>query len=475
MSLKPLIAICGTTGVGKSNLAIQLVLHLTSTSYNGRWKGAKVINADSMQVYEGLDIITNKVPANEREGVEHLLMGFKKPGEQYVVGEWVHDALQLIENIHKENKIPIVVGGTSYWIQHLIFPHRLMSSGQGLVDPPSVTRKWSKQLAESIHCLPIELRTRFEVLPEEPPSAKTDPDGAFHLHTLLASLDPPMAQRWHWRDTRKVLRSLQIIKESRRPASEIIAEQGSRSECDVPRFRALCFWLYADPSTLGPRLNTRVDNMIQQGLLDEIRKLRKLAETLPKSDIEAGVYTLGIFQSIGYKEFSDYLSNTSIDDALFETAVEHMKLSTRQYAKRQVSWIRNKLLPAIHAANDNEPVVPMYLLDVTDLNRWHSNALDPATRLTEDFLCGFPLPEPSSLSETARSLLDVKKKDINPMAILNARRKLVCSACTIDKNRPVMIEEGNEWIIHEKTRSHRRFSAKKANGRESRIISSSDS
>ena len=101
MSRKPLIAICGTTGVGKSKLAIELALALSesrSQLKRGGYTGARIINADAMQVYAGLDIITNKVPLDEQCGIEHLLMGFKKPGEQYVVGEWVRDAIRLVRN-----------------------------------------------------------------------------------------------------------------------------------------------------------------------------------------------------------------------------------------------------------------------------------------------------------------------------------------------------------------------------------------
>ncbi len=102
MSLRPLIAICGTTGVGKSKLAIELALALNhhqsspGQSSFGGYTGARIINADAMQVYSGMDIITNKVPYEEQCGVEHLLMGFKKPGEQYVVGQWVKDAMHLV-------------------------------------------------------------------------------------------------------------------------------------------------------------------------------------------------------------------------------------------------------------------------------------------------------------------------------------------------------------------------------------------
>lgn len=96
MSLRPLITICGTTGVGKSNLAIEIASHLGRSFRSDNWRGARIINADSMQVYRGLDIITNKVPEAERQGIEHLLMGFKAPGERYVVGEWVQDALKAV-------------------------------------------------------------------------------------------------------------------------------------------------------------------------------------------------------------------------------------------------------------------------------------------------------------------------------------------------------------------------------------------
>lgn len=96
MAFRPLIAICGTTGVGKSNIAVEIALRLKERGFKHGWRGGKIINADSMQVYEGLDIVTNKMPHEDRKGVEHLLMDFKKPGEQYVVGQWVHDAVQLV-------------------------------------------------------------------------------------------------------------------------------------------------------------------------------------------------------------------------------------------------------------------------------------------------------------------------------------------------------------------------------------------
>ncbi|KAF9456110.1 tRNA isopentenyltransferase [Collybia nuda] len=461
MNIRPLITICGTTGVGKSNLAIELALHLARNACKNGWKGARIINADSMQVYSGLDIITNKVPVSERKGVEHLLMGFKAPGEQYTVGQWVQDALQMIEETHNRQEIPIVVGGTSYWIQHLMFPNRLTSVGA--ISNDCGTSTMSPDLISAIVSLPPRLSTLFNDLPVHPPSAAIHPDSAFDLYALLKALDPFVATRWHWKDTRKVLRSLCIIKESGRRASEIIAEQ-SKTSAILPRFRTLCFWLYAEPPILETRLNERVEKMIKDGLLDEVRSLLEKIVTPPRFvDTDSKTdFTLGIYQSIGFKEFHHYLSSSQPSNKAFLDAVNHMKLSTRQYAKRQISWIRNKLLPAIYSANEVELVSPTYLLDATDMDdRWFDQVRDRAFRLMEDFLSHKDLPDPTSLSENARRMLTVERKPSDPISVLIAKRKLICPICTLQVDRPFMIEEGREWDAHQKTRMHKHLASKK--------------
>ncbi|KAI0088425.1 tRNA isopentenyltransferase [Irpex rosettiformis] len=477
MSLRPLIAICGTTGVGKSKLAIELALALSQ-----RYSGARIINADAMQVYAGMDIITNKVPHEEQCGVDHLLMGFKSPGEQYVVGQWVKDAMRLINETHQRNQIPIVVGGTSYWIQHLVFPGRL-----GVFDEttsevpatPSTNSKMSENLIRAISALPQELHTLYDNLPEQPPLASEDPDAASTLHRLLTQLDPIVAQRWHWKDTRKVMRSLKIIKESGKLSSEIILEQSETEP--PPRYRTLFLWLYARPEKLDPRLDARVDVMLEQGLLREVDELIREAAAAKQVD-EARFatssdyynsapidYTLGMYQSIGYREFSSYLIeyqnlSPSLEDKPFATAVERMKLSTRQYARKQVKWIRNKLLPAVYAANlnsnqgENQPreIVSAYLLDATELGeQWSSEVEQPALEITRRFLQGSTLPVPITLSSTAKEMLTIAQKPINPEAILEARRRIVCHTCTTDESKPVMIEQGKEWEAHARTKRHR--------------------
>ncbi|OSD02771.1 tRNA isopentenyltransferase [Trametes coccinea BRFM310] len=459
MSSKPLIVICGTTGVGKSKLSIELALALARGSDKHPYHGSRIINADSMQVYVGMDVITNKVPIEERCGVEHLLMDYKQPGEQLTGPEWIQDAIRAIDETHERNQIPIVVGGTSYWIQHLIFPERMASLGKsegGTADGNAASAP-SEQLSNALALLPEELFGLFNHLPEQAPNADEDPAAAHKLHDLLMALDPLVAKRWHWRDTRKVLSSLRIIEEHRRLASEVIKEQSQSPP--MPRYRTLCFWLYAKPEVLKPRLDERIDQMIEQGLLNEIRTLRAIASSgsqAPHMD-----YTLGIYQAIGYKEFHDYLSSPTPSESAFQEAVEQMKLGTRRYAKRQVAWIRNKLLPAVNAANavfqseSGAPSVPTYLLDATELgDAWKSNVHDVAERITNDFLENRPLPDPRTLSTTASEMLTVRERPTDPIAVLEANQRRVCGVCTTDPSQPVLVD-GGLWERHIRSRNHR--------------------
>ena len=228
---KSIVAIVGTTGAGKSRLAVDI-----ARTFNG-----EVINADAMQVYRGLDIITNKITHDEMHGVPHHLLGCKAPGEEYVVGHWVSDTIQLvsrpyvrpkmshifckIEDMHARNVLPVIVGGTTYWMQHLLFPNRLVADRSRQVNRETV--EYSPIVEEVLASLSGEQRQLFDDLPVGNSAAEAVPsdDYSSRLHTLLSSIDPDMASRWHWRDTRKVLRNLQIIKETGQRASEIVREQ----------------------------------------------------------------------------------------------------------------------------------------------------------------------------------------------------------------------------------------------------------
>jgi len=316
--------------------------------------------------------------------------------------------------------------------------------------------------------LTVDLRQLYDALPEVPPSAADDPAGALALHNLLQALDPVVAARWHWRDTRKVLRNLEIMKDSGRKVSEILKEQSAVALS--PRYDTLCFWMYADPAELKRRLNDRADEMLQNNLLDEVRELTRLAQSSDEDNPDTSAtqmnFTHGVFQSIGFREFHGYLTEPSPSETKYQTAVQNLKTANYQYAKRQVSWIRNKLLPAIRASKPMEGArdVEMYLLDSTELQKWTSNVRDVASRLMEAFLrCDPPpMPDPLTLSPAAQRMLAVPKKATDPTAVLLARKRIICPVCTVDESLPVMIEEGSEWAAHVKTKVHKRLAGNKS-------------
>ncbi|OCB88085.1 tRNA isopentenyltransferase [Sanghuangporus baumii] len=387
---------------GKSKLAVELALAV----------GGKVINADAMQVYRGLDILTNKLRVDEQRGVEHVLMNFKKPGEQYVVGEWVRDARQEIDKTWSEGKIPIVVGGTSYWIHHLLFPSGLPAQAgpsKKLSSPPSPA------LLSALRNLPDNLFALYNNLPPSAPSAKVNPDESFALHSLLSQLDPPMASRWHWKDTRKVLRNLEIIRENGRSASEVLFETYTTAADSC--FRALIFWLYATPDVLSARLEQRVDDMLSQGLLDEIRSTQNAA-----------------LKSSGFQEFHDYLIQEEPDDRIYVQAISEMKLNTIKYAKRQVKWIRNKLLPAVEASRlrDGKGLPKAYLLDATDLSRWDEHVLRNAKDIANSKQCLYQL-----LREMINPFLSVSRKfrDARSQFFIGNSQKVALGCKSTDESR----------------------------------------
>jgi len=147
----------------------------------------------------------------------------------------------------------------------------------------------------------------------------------------------------------------------------------------------------------------------------------------------------------------------------YQAAVQNLKTANHQYAKRQISWIRNKLLPAIRASKSSEGTegVDMYLLDATEPQQWTSQVRDAANNLMEGFLRRDTLPDPLTLSSAAQRMLSVPIKVTDPTAILLARRKTLCPVCTVDDALPVMIEEGPQWEAHARSKAHKRLAAKR--------------
>ncbi|KAG0165712.1 hypothetical protein DFQ28_008383 [Apophysomyces sp. BC1034] len=424
-TMRKIATVIGTTGVGKSQLAVELCKALQG----------QVINADAIQVYKGLDIITNKMPMHERQGVKHHLMDFLEPEEEYQVTEFKQDATQHIEAITNEQQLPVVVGGTNYYIQSLIWNDALIKGSPERVSSPQ-------------HLPELEQMQTPE------------------LYERLKQIDPIMANKWHPADRRKIMRSLQIFYQEGRLQSEIIKEQKEMNKDGLkPRFKSLIFWLYADPAKLNPRLDERVDKMIDTGLFDEIQDLRKRvvegAVKTPGQENEA--YQRGVWQAIGYKEFDPYFSayemqgkDENMDTDLGnikDQCTEKMKMVTRRYAKRQVQWIRNKLLPTISKSGND---VVVYLLDAGDLDNWNTEVRDKAINVAKAFQNDLPLPDPASFGETAAKMLSKSADGLDTQTRVLSWKKHVCSVCRTPEGKEFVVNGDNEWDQHKSSRRHRK-------------------
>ena len=423
---QPLIAIVGATGTGKSQLAVEL-----ATSFNG-----EIINGDAMQLYDGLPIITNKIPNAERKGVPHHLLGCIGLNEPtWTVGNFVQNAANVIEEVRARGKLPILVGGTHYYTEALLFGDRLLENEEHGDETGAVDLSI---LQESTNVILAKLR----------------------------EVDPIMADRWHPNDRRKIQRSLEIFLKTGKTASQTYREQVTKkkehltgeddaedtTQSDSPttfRYPTLLLWLHASRDVLYPRLDARVLDMVQSGLLDEVQTLDEFRHSKEAAgeDIDR---TRGIWVSIGYKEFEgyqQYLSSGNILESqvvkLKDKAIEQMQAATRQYSNRQARWIRIKLLNAVSRAH---ALSHMFLLDGTDLTKWNEYVLRPAQDLSERFLCGEPLPEPASLSEAAKKMLASKGNDISQRRDLWLRR--TCNVCGVTSVTAA------DWEKHIKSRGH---------------------
>ncbi|KAI4767093.1 tRNA isopentenyltransferase-like protein, partial [Aureobasidium sp. EXF-8845] len=308
----PLVAVVGATGTGKSELAVNI-----ARKFNG-----EIINGDAMQLYEGLPVITNKMPEDERDGIPHHLLGCISLNEEtWTVGNFVSNALAKISEIRARGRLPILVGGTHYYTQSLLFHDALANKAQ-----------------------------------EEEPAQNAERPAIFEEPTevLLAKLrevDPVMADRWHPNDRRKIQRSLEIWLQTGRKASDIYEEQRTRREtashevlsddtqdASLLRMRTLVLWVGAQSDMLSKRLDTRVDKMVTQGLLDEVSTLSDFYDSRI-ADSESIDTTRGIWVAIGYKEFLEYQAALRKGDTsptqlskLLAQAIEKTKAGTRQYA-----------------------------------------------------------------------------------------------------------------------------------------------
>jgi tRNA dimethylallyltransferase len=254
------------------------------------------------------------------------------------------------------------------------------------------------------------------------------------LREMLLVQDPLMAAKWHPNDRRKMLRSLQIIRQSGRKHSALMEEQQQqRTQASPLRYRTCILWVHAAMDTLRPRLDARVDIMMQQGMLHEVTRFLD-----GRTDVD---FTRGLAQAIGFKELAPHiLSQQSLQEC-----VDRVKTANRQYAKRQLTWIHNKLVPLV----DGQAECHMYQLDASDLSTWNETVVQPAMDIVHAFLHHQEMP-PSTVRPPQNTLVHGQHFIASETTIASMSVR-TCTVC------PGSWRGNSEWNSHVKSKVHRRY------------------
>lgn len=279
---KKVIAIVGPTAVGKTKLSISI-----AKEYHGA-----IISGDSMQVYQGMDIGTAKITAEEMQGIPHYMIDIKNPDEAFSAADFKKHVNMYIETITADGMLPIIVGGSGLYIQAALYNYNFPSHKKD----ETVTKR-----------LENELHTK----------------GIDPLYARLKKIDPKQAAKIHPNNHRRVIRALEIYETTGTTMSEYQELQELDSPYDIK-----LIGLEMERETLYTRINQRVDSMIEQGLLEEVNRL-----------YIQGYGDTQAMRAIGYKEFIPYLRG----EQSLEDAICLLKRNSRRYAKRQYTWFRNKM------------------------------------------------------------------------------------------------------------------------------------
>lgn len=280
---QPLIILTGPTAVGKTSLSIELAKRI----------GGEIISADSMQVYRGMDIGSAKVTKEEMQGVPHYLIDEFEPWEEFHVVKFQEYAKRYIRQISEKGKIPILAGGTGFYIQAVLYDIDFTENGGD-----------------------TNYRTFLQEIARE--------KGAQALHEMLRTVDPDSAEAIHANNVKRVIRALEYYHETGEP----ISKHNEQERAKESPYRFAYFVLNDARDTLYQNIDLRVDEMMQAGLLDEVRRLRENGCTRD----------LVSMQGLGYKEMIDYLDGTYD----LTEAVRILKRDTRHFAKRQLTWFRRE-------------------------------------------------------------------------------------------------------------------------------------
>jgi tRNA dimethylallyltransferase len=305
---QPLIILAGPTAVGKTEASIELAKAV----------GGEIISADSMQVYKHMDIGSAKIKPEEMQGVPHYLIDELEPSEDFNVYRFQELAKKYMKEIYAKGKIPILVGGTGFYIQSVLYDIDFTSTDTDTT-----------------------YREELEALAKE--------KGAEYLHHMLQQVDEKSAQETHANNVKRVIRALEYYKQTGQPISKHNEEERAKTS----PYNYAYFVLNDERATVYERINKRVDIMFEAGLVDEVKGLLDLG---CRRDMVS-------MQGLGYKEVIDYLS----EKLSLEQATEQIKQETRHFAKRQLTWFRRERdvvwVNKNELKHDNQKILE-YMLDV---------------------------------------------------------------------------------------------------------------
>lgn len=280
---KPLVILTGPTAVGKTKASIGLAKAI----------GGEIISADSMQVYKQMDIGSAKIKPSEMDGIPHYLVDILEPDEEFHVVLFQQMAKQAIQKIYEKGKIPILVGGTGFYIQAVLYDIDFSEN-----EKDTSYREELEKLAQT--------------------------KGAEYLHDRLREVDEKSAQDIHVNNVKRVIRALEYFHQT----GEKISEHNEEQRKKVSPYNFSYFVLNDERAHLYERINLRVDQMINEGLVREVQSLKEKGYTRDMVSM----------QGLGYKEMLDYLDNK----CSLEEAVEIIKRDTRHFAKRQITWFKRE-------------------------------------------------------------------------------------------------------------------------------------
>ena len=466
----PLVVVLGATGAGKSKLAIEIAKAL-----NG-----EIISADSMQVYKGLDILTNKVTKEEENECKHHLISYLEPShERYTVIDFKNDALPIIDSLQQENKLPIVVGGTNYYIESLLWDFTLEGTSKTKMvstesssedqhhnagDIVSLNKNNSESEEDEVKSsASAVLQTQSQDTLSEEELLRNILDlkhkdssliesvlyklSYSQAYKCLTQIDPEIASKRHPKDIRKVIRALQYYLETGKTMSSAYKDQHA-NETNVKsgpmRYPNACIlWVKCNQSDLDYRIDKRVDQMLEKGMATELEDFYKQEQTMLQNakDESKFSYATGFLQNIGYKEFRKYLDldeeqrKSPTGKLYFQEGIVNLKKVTRKYARSQVKWINRRF-----CSRPGPNIPKVYSIDSSDVSQW-DQAVKEAIDIVKAY-CQGKVPE-----------IDPEPACAFPVEI----QRNVCHVC-----EDLVCITVHDWNAHIKSKNHR-YNVKKMN------------